>query len=239
MEKEKEKLATGKTLLTSFAAAQDKDNPLHVSLEKLFEEYEQIEQEKRRLAAEMEALQTLRIQIEKNPEERYKLVDQVNKEEIEQFLESIRKEKEEMQILKRNIEREKVLIEIEREKLAADRRESEEAERRRPYDREWTKPEDGRKRTRKRKEREGEDIGEQGRTPESGDGRKKRCRKPWEERFEELKRYKEKSGHFSLPSSPEFASLKIWMANQKALQAKVHDPFAIVSKNWYQLNAFS
>jgi len=50
--------------------------------------------------------------------------------------------------------------------------------------------------------------------------KKRRTVRPWEERFEELLHFKEKHGHFSVPAGGDYASLRIWVNNQKALHTK-------------------
>ncbi|ELR19615.1 helicase associated domain containing protein [Acanthamoeba castellanii str. Neff] len=52
------------------------------------------------------------------------------------------------------------------------------------------------------------------------DFKKRRKVRPWEERFEELLQFKEKHGHFSVPAGGDYASLRIWVNNQKALHTK-------------------
>jgi hypothetical protein len=57
---------------------------------------------------------------------------------------------------------------------------------------------------------------------DSGDAdfKKRRKVRPWEERYEELLQFKDEHGHFSVPASGDYASLRIWVNNQKALHTK-------------------
>lgn len=57
-------------------------------------------------------------------------------------------------------------------------------------------------------------------SPSEADFKKRRKVRPWEERFEELLQFKEKHGHFSVPAGGDYASLRIWVNNQKALHTK-------------------